>query len=168
MPSKPMTIQGVMTWDDETGGGTPGVPTHPIYDPPHIWGPTDPRPTPPIVIIPPDAVGPGVPTHPIYIPVYPAHPIVIPPDAIAPGVPTHPIYLPPIIWGPNDPRPTPPIVIPPDTIGPGVPTHPIYLPVHPGGTPLPPAANVPIHGSMIWREGQGWVFVPDAVKPDGK
>jgi len=52
-----------------TGGGQPGVPAHPIviplppdsdlkpehpiYIPPQIWGPNDPRPTPPIVIVPP-------------------------------------------------------------------------------------------------------------------
>lgn len=130
-----------------------------------IWGPTDPRPTPPIVLpIPPDAIAPGVPTHPIYIPIFPAHPIVIPPDAIAPGVPTHPIVLPPIIWGPDDPRPTPPIVIPPDAISPGVPTHPIVLPPEIWG-PTDPRPGQPIYlppaaGSLAWygvaASGQVW------------
>ena len=57
--------------------------------PPHIWGPTDPRPTPPIYIPP---GGGGLP--------HPEHPIVIP------NPPTEP---PLVIWGPTDPRPTPPI-----------------------------------------------------------
>ena len=93
--------------------------------PPGIWGGGNvPMPTPPIYIIPPDAISPGVPTHPIYIPVYPAHPIIIPPSAIGPGVPTHPIVLPP-------PCPAHPIVIPPDAISPGVPAHPIVLPPSP-------------------------------------
>lgn len=96
------------------GGDTP--------QPPGIWGGGNvPMPTPPIYIIPPDAISPGVPTHPIFIPVYPAHPIVIPPESIGPGVPTHPIVLPP-------PCPAHPIVIPPDAISPGVPAHPIVLP----------------------------------------
>ena len=57
-----------------------------------IWGPTDPRPTPPIYIPapepPPEGGGePGEPTHPIYLPVYPAHPIVLPPDVDRPKPP---------------------------------------------------------------------------------
>jgi hypothetical protein len=48
-------------------------PEHPIYYPPHIWGPTDPRPTPPIYIPPavppsmkpPEAPEPGSPTTPV-------------------------------------------------------------------------------------------------------
>lgn len=115
-------------------------------DPPGIWGPTDPRPTPPIVI-PPGWLGNGVPTHPIVLPPpRPEHPIVIPPDAVSPGVPAHPIVLPPYV-------PAHPIVIPPDSLAPGVPTHPIYLPplIWGGGnvpmpTPpifLPPASELP-------------------------
>ena len=147
--------------------GLPGAP-------PGIWGPTDPRPTPPIVMpIPPDAIAPGVPTHPIYIPVYPAHPIVIPPGSLGPGVPTHPIYLPPIIWGPNDPRPTPPIVIPPSAISPGVPTHPIYLPPGIWGGGNVPMPTPPIHippeptepppggGAKPPPETGGWGYHPD-------
>lgn len=118
------------------GGGRPPL---------GFWGGAgEPFPTPPIVIpIPPDAIAPGVPTHPIYLPVFPAHPIVIPPGSLAPGVPTHPIYYPPVIWGPNDPRPTPPMVIPPDAISPGVPSHPIYLPP----TIWPPGSNTVPHPS---------------------
>ena len=118
----------------------------PPTDPPGIWGPTDPRPTPPIVI-PPNWISDGVPSHPIVLPPpRPAHPIVIPPDAIAPGVPTHPIVLPP------PPHPAHPIVIPPGALAPGVPTHPIYLPpgiwgpTDPRPSPpifLPPASQLP-------------------------
>ena len=136
-----------------------------------IWGPTDPRPTPPIYIpIGGTPETPNVPTHPIYLPVYPAHPIVLPPGPPVEGgppVPTHPIVLPPgeivpappelslpiyfpivpdntlpdvppggggepqpplVIWGPDDPRPTPPIYIPIQPPG-GVP--PAYIPVYP-------------------------------------
>lgn len=60
--------------------GSPGVPTHPIYNPPGIWGPTDPRPSHPIVIIPPGAIDGAHPEHPIYLPVYPSHPIELPPE----------------------------------------------------------------------------------------
>ena len=137
-------------------------PEHPIFYPPGIWGPTDPRPSHPIVIIPPDAVAPGVPTHPIYIPVYPAHPIVIPPGSVAPGVPTHPIYLPPGIWGPNDPRPTPPIVIPPGAIDGVHPEHPIYLPVYPEHPiVLPPEDKPPGTSSWQWiYTREGWALLP--------
>lgn len=117
-------------------------PEHPIHYPPPgggtgIWGPDDPRPTPPIVI-PPSAIAPGVPTHPIYLPVYPAHPIVIPPGAIGPGLPTHPIELPPY-------HPAHPIVIPPDSVAPGVPTHPIYLPPRIWGGGNVPFPTPPIY-----------------------
>ena len=44
--------------------------------PPGIWGPTDPRPTPPIYI----PIEGAHPEHPIYFPVEPTHPIVLPPD----------------------------------------------------------------------------------------
>lgn len=70
------------------GGGpvippaSPGVPTHPIYYPPGIWGPTDPRPTPPIANVPgidnPNPPGFGA---------HPEHPIVIPPNEIPPDGP---------------------------------------------------------------------------------
>jgi hypothetical protein len=63
--------------------GGPGVPTHPIYNPPGIWP------------------SPGVPTHPIAGP----PPTIWP----SPGVPTHPIAMPP--WWPGFPaHPIPPIV----------------------------------------------------------
>jgi hypothetical protein len=61
----------------------PGYPAHPIVLPPDldIWGPTDPRPTNPIVI------PPSTPT----IPPHPAHPIVIVPPVD--GVPQPPEVL---------------------------------------------------------------------------
>jgi hypothetical protein len=91
---------------DNTLPRPPGVPTHPIYNPAYpdntlpqpplgMWGPNDPRPTPPIYIPPegsppplgiwgpPDmppgfwggGMGPGVKPQP-----HPEHPIVLPPD----------------------------------------------------------------------------------------
>ena len=49
-----------------------------------IWGPNDPRPSPPIFIpiIPPPVEGGGPrPEHPIYIPVYPEQPEYLDPVA---------------------------------------------------------------------------------------
>lgn len=112
------------------------APTPPIYNPPGIWGPTDPRPgwglpgqppgiwgggnqpfpTPPIVIPQPPGGGPPVVIWPN--PGRPTHPIVIPlPPIDIDAHPEHPIVLPPPeppgIWGPLPGFPTPPIVIPP-------------------------------------------------------
>ena len=133
MPSKQVTIIGVMTWDE---GSTPtppegAHPEHPIYYPPHIWGPNDPRPTPPIYL-PPNLPGGGT------------------------G-----------IWGPTDPRPTNPISgIPGLPGGPGdnPPTNPGFPP---GGSPVPPAALVPIDGKLVFIPGYGWMFIPDAMVPPG-
>jgi hypothetical protein len=170
MGSKYVTIQGVMTYEDEQPpypSQGPGFPTHPIAPggpPPVVWP------------------GPGVPTHPIYlppgvnVPVFPTHPIALPPTwggqppSIwpSPGVPTHPIYLPPGIWpspgvpthpiapgGPPPgywggaplPVPTPPIYYPTPPLypsqGPGFPTHPIVIPPE---QPKPPegSGGVPV------------------------
>jgi hypothetical protein len=135
MPSKQVTIMGVMTWEGEGGGsGDSGLhPSHPI-------------------------MGPGIPTHPIAgpppgiwpSPGVPTHPIVIPPDAIAPGVPTHPIVL------PGDP--THPIVIP------GTPTHPIVIPPS-GGVVVPPAVGVPTEYLMYFSPTYGYVLVPQGSGP---
>jgi homeobox protein ESX1 len=112
--------------------------SHPIApggQPPGIWGPTDPRPTPPIYIpvVPPNVVMP-----PIYIPIVPSHPIVLPPPG-EPPVPTHPIELPPVIWPPQPPGApgggAPPIA----SQGPGFVTPPIYIPIK----PKPPAEGAP-------------------------
>jgi hypothetical protein len=140
--------------------------------PPGIWGPTDPRPTPPIYVpVPPPGGGGGGggehPEHPIYIPVYPAHPIVLPlpPTDARPMPPIYiPPYTPPVDPGyshpesPVDPgygidaglRPEHPIYIP-ITGGGEHPENPIYFPVEPthpivlppdGETPTPPPGMV--------------------------
>ena len=61
--SKQVTIVGVGTLAEPgvpahpIAGPPPGVVAPPIYYPPEIWGPTDPRPTHPIVIPGPPPVG---------------------------------------------------------------------------------------------------------------
>jgi len=104
-----------------------GVATPPIYHPPGIWGPTDPRPTPPIYI--PPTMPPGVATPPIYYP-----PVVSPPIAL--------------------PEPTPPPVDPPIAppggglsegwqwfYAPGYGFVLIWLPPGGGGKPVPPGGS---------------------------
>ena len=166
MPTRQVTIQGVMTWDE---GGT-GIwgPTDPRpgyglpEPPPRIWGGGNvPMPTPPIHLGPGGEVGgpPGIwgPTDP-----RPGYGLPGQPPRIWGGgnvpMPTPPIHLgpggevggPPGIWGPTDPRP-----------GYGLPGG------QPGGGSVsPPAAGVPIHGSMTWVPGYGYVFVPDGAKPE--
>jgi len=80
-------------------GGYPGFPAPPLG----LWGPNDPRPTPPIYIPAPEPPGGGgEPAHPIYIPVYPEHPIVLPPDGGTPKPPPDMISPPtgaPGFWG---------------------------------------------------------------------
>jgi hypothetical protein len=168
-------------------GAHPEHPIAPGGSPPGIWGPTDPRPTPPIVI-PPGAIDGVHPEHPIYIPVYPAHPIVIPPGSIVddPPFPAHPIVIPPGIWGPTDPMPTPPIVIPQPPGGgppvviwpsPGHPEHPIVIPLpplsdahpeHPIVLP-PPEVGIPgfpTHPIVIPPESQPHPEHPIVLPPE--
>jgi len=78
----------------------------PILPPLGIWGPTDPRPTPPIYIpiVPPESSGGGEhPANPIYLPVSPEHPIVLPPDEEGPPTPPPGMVNPPTgqpgFWG---------------------------------------------------------------------
>ena len=75
-PARPATMVG------EAGDPNLGIGGGPIYPEPPlgIWGPTDPRPTPPIYLPPGSGVvlPPGVPAHPNFLPVVPAHPIVLP------------------------------------------------------------------------------------------
>jgi len=131
--------------------------------PPGIWGPTDPRPTPPIYL--PPQQPPGYPAHPIAGPPewghHPAHPIVLPP--VTPGEPAHPIVIPPTPPG----YPAHPIVLPPET--PVGPAHPIYNPVypsHPIVIPEPPPTEPPSGGAgsgrWIWisEPPLGWVWKP--------
>src|SRR4030095_10963989 len=110
MPTRQVTIQGVMTWDDP-GVNVPVFPTHPIAPggpPPGIWpGPGR-----------PDQGLPGQPPGIWTRPGNPAHPIYHPPGVNVPVFPTHPIVpggLPPGIWGGGgEGFPTPPIFLPPD------------------------------------------------------
>jgi hypothetical protein len=167
MGSIPVTIIGVMTYSDLSVGGGP-MPGGP---PLGIWGPTDPRPTPPIAPGgPPPQIwpSPGVPTHPIapggpppgywggVAPPYPDQGLPGQQPGIwpSPGHPTHPIApggAPPGIWGGgNVPMPTPPIYLPPGTLPGTKPEHPIYIPPSSGvpGVPshpivLPPPGSPP-------------------------
>lgn len=186
MPTRQVHIVGLMTWDEPSAG----VPTPPIYYPPGIWGPTDPRPgwglpgPPPVISGPP---GPW-PSPPIHLPApppiisgppgpWPSPPIHLPPTAPPGAHPMPPIYYPPGIWGPTDPRPGLGPVPPQPGIGgpPGPwPSPPIHLPPQQppsGGTPLPPAAGVPIDGKLVWIPGYGWTFIPAGAgapaPPDG-
>ena len=167
MPSKQVTIQGVLTWEEGSLPGeppsiwpSPGHPAHPIAPtPPGIWGGGNvPMPSPPIYL-PPGSLGPGVPAHPIVIPT-PPPPGIWP----SPGHPAHPIQpvppgQPPGIWGPPGPWPTPPIHLPP-TGGDGG-----------GGQPpgvWPPGSGIdmlsqPISGGgyiIGWHPALGYVWMP--------
>jgi len=77
----------------------PGTPAHPIVLPPDgIWGPTDPRPNPPIVIPPDPPLTIWGPTDP-----RPTPPINLPGDPDVPGdvFPGHPIYIPDDVYPDN-------------------------------------------------------------------
>jgi hypothetical protein len=135
---------------------------------PGIWGPNDPRPTPPIYIpVPPPPESGLSPEHPIYIPIVPAHPIVIPlpPNDLHP---MPPIYIPP---GPVDPgygidaglRPEHPIYNPPPQ-----PTHPIYIPIEGGGEHPENPIYLPVsptHPIVLPPEGETPAPPPGMVQP---
>ena len=152
-----------------SGGGSPG-------EPPGIWGPTDPRPTPPIVV-PPGGAYPQPPLG-IWGPTDPR-----PTNPIAGMGPGGNFPQPPLgIWGPTDPRPTPPIYIPPEGsppplgiwgppdmppgfwgggMGPGVkpqprPEHPIVIP--PDLPPTTPEGGK-IEWKTAWTPQTGWIVV---------
>ena len=73
----PALISGKMSITGLGIGGGPIVPpSTPVEPPLGIWGPTDPRPTPPIYIPGPPAGGCDPP--------HPAHPIVLPPVDVPP------------------------------------------------------------------------------------
>ena len=154
MPGRPIVIVG--EYYDPTlsiGGGpiiptpqppSPGVPTHPIFYPPGIWGPTDPRP------------GWGLPG-----------------GGGSPGVPTHPIFYPPGIWGPTDPRPGwGPVGPQPGPWPPLFPTPPIYIPIQPPGgggggggsgneNPSQPISEPPTdnpYWQQVFLPNTGWVW----------
>lgn len=148
----------------------PGFPDNSLpVPPPGIWGPTDPRPTPPIYLVPPGSLGPGIPTLPIYLPPgiwgptdpRPTHPIVIPPGYLGGGKPEHPIYLPPplVIWGGgNVPMPNPPIYFPPGIIDGVHPEHPIVIPpmIWGGGNVPMPTPPIELPDAP---NGDQWVLV---------
>lgn len=143
-----VTLIGEASYTGVGVGGGPIMPPSGGGEPPlGIWGPTDPRPTPPIVIPEPPGGGPPLviwgggnepfPTPPIVIPMpplpdppHPEHPIVIPPEQPPDG------GEPPLgIWGPLPGFPTPPIVIPPN----------------------PPQRLVTWH--VAWTPQTGWIVV---------
>jgi hypothetical protein len=180
-----VTITGIMTTEDQPGGGGGGT---------GIWGPTDPRPNPPIFWPgypgqpPPGWGGPGgggggpqpEPPRPGWPGMPGGQPIPGWPGSSLPPIlgfwgptdprPSQPIQLPPWaggwqpgIWGPNDPRPTPPIS--------GLPGLPGYEPPTGGGggggggIATQPIAGQPGPGGMFvfyWSPAFGWVAVPAA------
>jgi hypothetical protein len=161
-----------------TGGGGGEGPVDPGYSPPWatpgpgpgpqpplgIWGPNDPRPTPPIAQPPGGwgGGGGGGPVDPGYSPPWarpqpPVDPGYSPPWAQVPGGGGQP--QPPLgIWGPGDPRPTLPIA----GWNPGTGTW----PTPPGGgsgTPPRPGFPVQIPAPIEDPNGGGtwhWAFVP--------
>jgi hypothetical protein len=186
-PSRQVTIQGVMTWED-SGVNVPVFPTHPIAPggpPLGIWGGAPlPTPTPPIYYPqPPLGIWGGAPLP------TPTPPIYFPPGVNVPVFPTHPIAPggpPPGYWGGAPlPTPTPPIYFPPGVNVPVFPTHPIApggppywggVPTHPivippdqppppeGGVPIQPIAGIPVGDRFVayFAPGYGWVLVPAA------
>jgi hypothetical protein len=165
MPTKQVTIMGVMTWDDPAPS-VPVYPTHPIAPggpPPGIW-PSPGHPAHPIA--------PGGPPVGIWpSPGVPTHPIAGPPPGIwpSPGHPAHPIA--PGGQPPHVDNTLPPVLgIWPD---PGVPSHPIVLPPQwapPGSAPIQPIAGIPVgdHFLAFNVPGYGWVlvYVGGELKPD--
>lgn len=163
MASKQVMIIGTLVEIDSGAH-----PEHPIYYPPGIWGPTDPRPGWGLPGQPPGIWGGGnvpMPTPPI--PIYPGgtpnppgtwggagQPFPTPPIPIYPGGTPNP----PGIWGPPGPWPQPPIHIPPDLKPPtGTPEHPINKPP----IDAPPGFEwrfvyAPNFGGWIW------VLVPES------
>jgi hypothetical protein len=177
MAAIPVTFQGILFFSDLGVGGGP-MPGGP---PLGIWGPTDPRPTPPIAPGgPPPGIwpSPGHPSHPIapggappgywggVAPPYPDQglPGQPPYPSQGPGFPTPPIYLPPgTIPGL---KPEHPIYIPPSIWpSPGVPSHPIALP--PPGTDEKPEVLANWDVKAAWSPSSGWVtvIVPSPVHP---
>jgi len=161
-------------------GGRPdqGLPQPPLG----IWGPTDPRPTPPIA-----PGGPGLGFWGGVAPPWVSHPIAPggPPPRPDQGLPQPP----PGYWGgvapphPDQglpgpqPTPTPPIYLPPGSL-PGI-EHPIYIPpivnipgfpTHPIVIPNPPEKPEVLENwdvKTAWSATTGWVvaIVPSESHP---
>lgn len=176
MPSKQVTIQGVMTWEGDVSN-VPGTPTHPIYNPVYpSQGLPGSQPYPdqslpgnqpyPGQGLPGNQPypGQGLPGNQPYpgqgLPGFQPYP-----DQGLPGQqprPSHPIFNPPYpTTGPG--FPTAPIVIPP-VLGIGQPEHPITLPpavAPPGTAPINPIAGIPVGDNLVmfFLPGYGPVFV---------
>lgn len=152
MAGIPVTIIGELYYSGLSVGGGPIIPQPPVGQPPGIWGPPGPWPTPPIAL--PPGVGSGNPPG-IWGPPgpWPTPPINLPPGS----------NNPPGIWGPPGPWPTPPIALPPG-VGSGNPPG-IWGP--PGPWPSPPIANVP--GLPPSGNPPGWGLRPEhpIVPPGG-
>ena len=151
------------------GGGLPPL---------GIWGPTDPRPTPPIYFPPqqPPSGGPPVVTPPIYYPPVPGWPSIppypgqMPPGTVppqiwpSPGHPAHPIVIPPPPGGGEPPVIWPGPGIPPEGQAP-LPEHPIVIPP-PGEPPTePPGLTDPGHWGYSLKYGCVWVPAGPGGKP---
>lgn len=156
--SRAVTLQGVMTWEEPVRPGPPGGGGgEQPGQPPGIWGPNDPRPTPPIHLPP----------------WYPGQPPGIWGGAPLPW-PTPPIYYPPGIWGPTDPRPSNPIANVPGISNPNPPgwgarpEHPIYYPPGIWGPTDPrPGWGLPGQPPGIWGGGNQPFPTPPIHLPPG-
>jgi len=141
MPTKQVTIQGIMTWEEGPLGFWGGSPVpHPGHDLPPVLG-IWPSPGHPAHPIAPGGAPPGF---------WGGSPLPWPSHPIAPGGP------PPGIW-PSPGHPAHPIAPggPPPGIwpSPGHPAHPIVLP------PIPPDEITEDWG-WAWSPFYGWVVVP--------
>jgi hypothetical protein len=170
MPTKQVTIQGIMTWEDTPTYPSqgPGFPTNPIAPggpPPGVWNP----------VFPTNPIAPGGPPPGIWpSPGHPAHPIYLPPGVNVPGFPTHPIAPggpPPGIWpGPGRPDQGLPGQ-PPGFWGGVAPPHPDQgLPGQPpgiwGGSPSYPSNPISGGGYIVgWSPYFGWVVFPVGGAP---
>lgn len=135
---EPVTLMGMASITGVGIGGGPIIPPE-SGSPPGIWGPTDPRPTPPIAF-PPGWVG-GVPPHP-----------GSPPGIWGGGnepFPTPPIYIPPAV---------PPSMKPPEAPEPGSPTTSV-----PGNWPVQPVT--PPEYLVVMYPGIGPVVVAPPENP---
>lgn len=120
-------------------GGGPIIPPE-GGSPPGIWGPTDPRPTPPIAL-PPGYPGspPGIwPNPPEGTAPHPEHPIVLPPDQVPPDM-------------------KPPEVPPAGT------TTPVPPPAGSGGWPVAPIVPPPY--VVLRYPGVGPIYVTPPTQP---
>jgi hypothetical protein len=148
--------------------GSGGVPTHPIYYPPGIWGGGGVGNYPDAGLPGPQPGGPVRPWGPINYPdqglpgkqpgLWPIRPPYV--DIGFPGPqpgPSHPIVVPPGIWGGSgEPFPTPPI----------------YIPIPPPGSEAPSQPiNEPPTDSPYWMQvflpNVGWVWAIIPKPPSG-